>query len=158
MKRRSAILFGAIVFLVIVVGCSAGVKDARQSEPPSCNAECKAEIQANLEYLTENFPTREQTIRVRECVTARTGYEYEDELPADYGPELLTKPGGTSESPTPEPALPSRLVERVLVAVGQRTPIEARKSRAFEECVWELGLEDRYYPPWDQKHFRPRSS
>lgn len=156
MKRRIAILFGAIVFLVIAVGCSTGVKDARQPEPPSCNAECKAEIQANLEHLTENFPTREQTLRVRECVTARTGYE--DELPADYGPELLTKRGETSESPTPEPALPSRLVERVLVAVGQRTPMEERKSRAFDECIWELGLEDRYYPPWDQKHFRPRSS
>ena len=152
MKRRGTILFGAIVFLVIVVGCA---DSPREFNPHPCDAECEAQRQADLEYLTEHFPTREQMLNVHECVTARTGYEY-GELPADYGPELLTK---RNPNPTKiEEDMPFRLVERALVAVGQRKPLRERVNGAREDCIYELGLEGRFYAPSSPENSRPSSS
>ena len=151
MKQRIALLFGAIVFLVIAVGCS---DSPREFSPHFCDAECEAQRQVDLEYLTKHFPTREQTLNVNSCVTAKTGYEY-GELPADYGPELLTK-----RNPEPtriEEDMPFRLVERMLVAVGQRKPLRERVNGARNNCIYELGLEDRFFAPSSPENLRPRN-
>ena len=154
MKRRIAILFGAIVFLVIAVGCSTNADSAREFDPHPCDAECQAEIRADIEYMTENFPTREQALQVRECATAKTGYDEFAELPADYGPPSLADVPSLTDAPgTPEPAhrieedMPFRLVERVLVAVGQRKPLRERVNAALEDCIYDMGLEDTFFTP-----------
>ena len=154
MKQRIAILFGVAVFLVLAVACDDG---PRRYDPDAyaCDAECEAQRQADLEYLTANFPTRGQMLSVHECVAAKTGYEY-GELPADYGPELLTK---RNPEPTKiEEDMPFRLVERALVAVGQRKPLRERVNGARDDCIYELGLEDRFYAPSSPEKFRPRHS
>ncbi len=152
MKRRIALLFGAIVFLFLVVGCA---ESPRRFDARFCDAECEAQRQADLEYLTVNFPTREEMHSVRECVTDETGYEY-DELPADYGPELLTK---RNPEPTKiESEMPFRLVERALVAVGQRKPLRERVNGAREDCIYELGLEGKFFAPSSPENYRPRNS
>ena len=77
-----------------------------------------------MKYLAENYPTREQMIQVRECVTARTGYEF-GELSADFGPELLTKPRPADIEETPDEVM-----------------------AVYTDCIFKLGLEDRFFPPW----------
>ena len=123
MKRGSAILFGAIVFLVITVGCSTNADSARRFDPHPCDAECQAQMREDREYLAKNYPTRDEALQIRACATAKTGYDEFPDLPPDFGsPSLMDVPG------TPEPVhrieedMPFRLVERVLVAVGQRKP------------------------------------
>lgn len=156
MKGKNTILFGAALLLVLAVGCSAG-DDARRPDPHPCDAECEAQIQADREYLAKNSPTHEHALQVRECVTARTGYEYPDELPDDDGPSSATL--GTPEPARPiQEDMPFRLVERALVAVGQRKPLGERVNVAEVDCVYELGLEDRYYPPRTRGTFRPSNS
>lgn len=156
--RRATMLFGAAVFLVLAVGCSARADStadsARQVDAHTCDAECQAQIRADIEYMAENFPTREQALQVRECVTARTGYDEFAELPADYGPPSLADVPSLTDAPgTPEPAhpieedMPFRLVERVLVAVGQRKPLRERVSGAFNDCIYDMGLEDTFFTP-----------
>lgn len=156
MKRTIAILFGTVVLLVLAVGCS---DSPRQFNPHFCDEECEAKLQADREYITKNFPTREQALQVRECATARTGYDEFPEMPADFGPPSLTDVPGT---PVPanrfEEDMPFRLVEKVLVAVGQRKPLRERVDGALNDCIYDIGLEDRYIPPWDQDTFRPRNS
>lgn len=92
--------------------------------------------QANLAYLEANYPTREQMLRVRACVTARTGHEYPP-LPADFGPKYLyMKP-------------PAAIAK-------SRTPPEA--DAAYPDCVFDLGLEDRFFPPWEHEALRQANS
>ena len=162
MKGKIAILFGAVVYLTLLTGCSTDTHHVREYDP-ALEARYRAEEEASREYLVENFstleknlPTREQALQVRECVTARTGYEYEDELSADSGPPSLT---GTPKPVRPiEEDMPFRLVERALVAVGQRKPLGERVNTAEVDCVYELGLEDMYFPPSIRKVFRPSNS
>ena len=94
-----------------------------------------------------------------ECATAKTGYDEFPELPADFGPPSLTQTEGT---PVPlnriQEDMPFRLAERVLVAVGQRKPLRERVNGALNECVYELGLEDKHFPPRHQDKFRPSNS
>ena len=139
MKGRNCILFAWVVFAVIVAGCSAlpgelydrshgdhshaaagGVDTPRQGR------------QESLEYLMENYPTREQQLRVEECITARTGYEF-SELPEDYGPEYLLKGIPTVED--------------------DQKKVDAADGASFD-CIFDLGLEDRYFPPWDHAGMR----
>ena len=158
MKQRIAILFGATVFLVIAAACSPSADSAYRYEP-FCDAACEAQRQADMEYLAKNFPTREDALRIRECATAKTGYGEFPELPADFGPPSLIP---KTESPEPvhriEEGMPFRLVERALVAVGQRKPLRERVTGALNECVYELGLEDKHFPPRHQDKFRPSNS
>ena len=159
MKQRIAILFGVAVFLVLAVGCADG---PRRYDPDAypCDAECEAQRRADREYLVQNYPTREQALQVRECVTARTGYEYENELPVDYGPELLTKPRTAAQAKPIQEDMPFRLVEKALVAAGQRRPLRERVFRTAprprKDCILrKLGLEGRFFPPRNQEELPP---
>ena len=96
MKGKIAILIGAALFLVVAAGCSASAGGAYNTPNLTCDAECEARRQADREYYAENYPTREDSLRVRECATAKTGYDEFPDLPADSGPPSLT-PG------TPKP-------------------------------------------------------
>ena len=158
MLRKIAMIFGTVAVMVLAVGCSDNT-DSVQRYEPSCDEQCQAQMKADIEYLTANFPTREQTLQVRACATAKTGYDEFPELPADFVPPSLTQTKGT---PVPasriQEEMPFRLVERVLVAVGQRKPLEERIDGALNECVFELGFEDRFYTPRSQESFRPRNS
>ena len=156
MKGKIAILIGAALFLVVAAGCSASADGVYHPEPP-CNAECEARRQADREYYAENYPTREDSLRVRECATAKTGYDEFPDLPADSGPPSLT-PGTPKPVQRIEEDMPFRLVERALVAVGQRKPLGERVNTAEVDCVYELGLEDMYYPPSIRKVFRHSDS
>ena len=156
MKRRIAILFGTAGFLILAAGCSSRADDAYRYEP-TCDSECQAQMQADMEYLAKNFPTREQTLQVRQCATAKTGYDEFPELPANHGPPSMT-PGTPVPVHPIEEDMPFRMVERVLVAVGQRKPLGERVNEAVNECVYELGLEDRHYTPRHQEKFRPHNS
>ena len=158
MLRRIAMIFGTAFVLVLAVGCSARADStgdsARQVDDYTCDAECQAQIRADIEYMAENFPTREQTLQVRECATVRTGYDEFPALPADYGPPSLADVPSLTDMPgTPEPArrieedMPFRLVERVLVAVGQRKPLRERVNAALEDCIYEMGLENTFFTP-----------
>ena len=132
MKGRKIILIAAGVFVVGVAGCSAlpaGLYD--HSDGGHSHAE-DANRQESLEYLIANFPTRDQQLRVEECITARTGYEF-PELPEDFGPEYLLK-----ATPT--------------VRNDQEEADEA--DAASFDCIIALGLEDRYFPPWDHARLR----
>ena len=121
-------IFVAVVFLALLAGCSTDTHytyehDHDHSDEPS--------REVAREYLRENYPTRDQMLRVRQCVTERTGYEY-PELPDDFGPEYLTK-----EPPAEEPRPPDEVYE------------------THFDCVFHLGLKDRFVPPWDQDELRP---
>ena len=158
MKGKIAILIGAALFLVVAAGCSASADGVYHPEPP-CNAECEARRQADREYYAENYPTREDSLRVRECATAKTGYDEFPDLPAEFEhPSQMPRLGTPVPAERIEEDMPFRLAERMLVAVGQRKPLQERVNIAETDCVWDLGLEDRYYPPWTRKHFRPSNS
>ncbi len=162
--RRDAILFEtAVLVLVLAVGCAADADSraasARQVAYYTCDAECQAQMRVDLEYLARNFPTRDESLQVRACTTAKTGYDEFPDLSHDSGPPSLTDVSGTSEPVHRiEEDMPFRLVEKVLVAVGQRKPLRERVTAALTECVFELGLEDKYYLPRHQDKFRPRNS
>ena len=134
MKARNVILFSvAAVFLMLGAGCSGHSHSDHTHGHQEHESDVSAEAngQASLEYLIQNYPTRDQMLRVRECVTARTGYEY---LPLrdDYGPNNLTKPDPVVDRPKP--------------------PREARA--ASFDCIFDLGLENRFFPPWDHDKLR----
>ena len=126
MKGRNYILLFAWATIgVIATGCST------QPEPHThTHFGDTHSVEAAREYLRENYPTREQMIRVQECATARTGYEF-GPLPDDYGPGLV----GT---PAPRAA--------------RKVPNEV--NDIFLECVFDLGLEAKFYPPWDHETHR----
>ena len=125
MKGRNYILIAWAALAVIAAGCST------QSEPHiHTHSVDSHSVEAAREYLRENYPTRDQELQVRECTTSRTGYEF-DPLPDDWGPGLL-------ETPPPR--------------TGRKTPNEVMDVSL--ECVFDLGLEDRYYPPWDHETHR----
>ena len=125
MKGRNYILFAWAALAVIAAGCST------QPEPHiHTHSVDTHSVEAAREYLRENYPTREQMIRVQECTTARTGYEF-GPLPDDFGPGLVGKSAPRTE---------------------RKTPNEV--NDVFAECVFDLGLEDRYFPPWDHETHR----
>ena len=132
MKGRNVLLFAWVVFAVIAVGCSTQPEPHTHThfEASHSRNEDFHSLDEALEYLRENHATREQMIQVRECATTRTGYEF-DPLPDDYGP-------GTAGRPAPR--------------TGRKTPNEV--NDVFLECVFDLGLEDRFYPPWDHETHR----
>ena len=136
MKGRKIILFAAVVFAVGVAGCSAlpdGLYDHSHGDHSHAGSGGEdANRQESLEYLIANFPTRDQQLRVEECITARTGYEF-PELPEDFGPGYLLK-----ATPT--------------VTDDQEGADEA--DAASFDCILALGLEDRYFPPWDHARLR----
>ena len=131
MKGRNGILFAWAAFAVITAGCST------QPEPHThTHFEDTHSMDEAREYLIENYPTRGQMIQARECTTARTGYEF-DPLPDDYGPDLVA---GLVETPAPRRA--------------RNVPNENEVDNVFLECVFDLGIQDRYYPPWDHETLR----
>ena len=133
MKGRNYILIAAVVFAVGVAGCSAlpsGLYDHADGDHSHAGSGGEdANRQESLEYLIANFPTRDQQIRVEECITARTGYEF-PELPEDFGPEYLLK------------------------ATPTVTDDQEEADEASFDCIVALGLEDRYFPPWDHARLR----
>ena len=125
MKGRNYVLIAWAALAVIAAGCST------QPEPHTHTHSVDSHsVEAAREYLRENYPTREQMIRVQECTTARTGYEF-GPLPDDFGPGLVGKSAPRT---------------------GRKTPNEV--NDVFAECVFDLGLEDRYFPPWDHETHR----
>ena len=86
--------------------------------------------QAGLEYIKEHFPTRDQLLQVQACVTDRTGYVFPP-LPADFGPEYLMR--------TPPADSP---------------PLTEEADDASFHCIFDLGLEDWFFPPWDHEAVR----
>ena len=122
MKGKIGASFGVLILLAIALGCSHGHDHDRHDEPSK---------EAVRTYLLENYPTRDQILRVQQCVTKRTGYEF-PKLPDDFGPEYLTK-----ERPKDDPKPPSEVYD------------------AHLDCVFYLGLEDRFFPPWDHDDLRP---
>lgn len=131
MKGTTTIFIVTVVYLTLLAGCSTDTSRTTHGHShlhdPALEARYNAEEEASAKYLVENFPTREETLKVRECITARTGFDEFPEMPTDYGPHILT--------PTPgEP-----LIE-----------MPPNVDRAEFDCIFDLGLEDRYIPPWDQ--------
>ncbi len=131
MKGTRTILFAAVVCLSILAGCSTQTYPTPEPDA-ALEAQYKAKEEASLKYIIENFPTREQTLRVRECITARTGFDEFPEMSdaSDYGPHILTP------TPGPVPNFPPEV------------------DRAELDCIFDLGLEDRYIPPQDQQALR----
>ena len=133
MKGRKVILFAWAAFAVITVGCSTTSTEVHDHSDGGHAHEISAEDMAAIEYLTENFPTRDQELQVRECVTERTGFDDFVELPdeANYGPPSLT--------PDPDADIPH---------------IPNEVNIAGTKCIFDLGLEDRFFPPWDHARLR----
>ena len=97
MKGTNPIFIVAVVYLTLLVGCSTDTHHTHEHShgyDPAREARFRAEEEASDTYLVENFPTREQTLRVRECITARTGFSEFPEMPSDYGPHILTPVSG----------------------------------------------------------------
>ena len=126
MKGKIAILIGAALFLVVAAGCSASADGVYHPEPP-CNAECEARRQADREYYAENYPTREDSLRIRECVTERTGYE--SSLFCQLWPSQIARieedtggedAGGSEKTLQGEFALLTSVLKTVLPAVGKQ--------------------------------------
>ncbi len=122
--RSGGGLIGAVLIWFLLAACSS--QGGREPTYPSG----EADSERTMAYLAENFPTRDQMLSVRECVTERTGYEF-SELAADFGPEYLTK--------TPPPGVPI-------------PPGEVFDTQV--DCAFDLGLEDRFFPPWDHEALR----
>ena len=128
-RDRRVLAWVAVFMGTILVACSG---DHDHTNTPGLNSSGEANYQATLEYLTEHYPTRDQMLQVHACVTARTGYAY-PELPADFGPVYLTM--------TPPPD-----------AEDLGEPDEA--GAAYVDCIFDLGLEDRFFPPWEHEALR----
>ena len=128
MKGRNYIILIAWAALaVIAAGCSTQPEPHIHTHTHSEDSHSKEE---SLEYLRENHPTRDQMIQARECATARTGYEF-DPLPDDFGP-------GRVGTPAPR--------------TGRKVPNEV--NDIFHECVFDLGLEAKFHPPWNHEALR----
>ena len=134
MKGAKAVLLVAVVCVTLLAGCSTDVRHAHDHDPAH-EAQHRAEVEASVNYFVENFPSRDETLRVRECITARTGFDGFPEMPAEYGPDILTPvPGETPREMPPE------------------------VDRAEIDCIFDLRLQDRYIPPWDQESLRNANS
>lgn len=122
MIQRVAPLCIVVALLTAVLACS----DQRSSLHSHPHEPDPREDEA-LKYLMDNYPSREQMLSVHECVYERTGYEF-GELPEDFGPELLmhTRPADVERPP-----------EETL--------------QAYQDCIFFLGLEDRFFPPWEHE-------
>ena len=133
MKGRNYILFTWAAFVVITVGCSTASTEDHDHSDGGRAHEISAEDMAAIEYMTENFPTRDQELQVRECVTERTGFDDFVELPdeANYGPPSLTP-----DTDADIPHIPNEV------------------NIAGTDCIFALGLEDRFFPPWDHARLR----
>ena len=88
-----------------------------------------------MEYLRENYPSREQMAAVRACATDKSGYVY-PELPDDFGPHYLSDP---------DPSYVASIAE---------TDVPPGVSDAFTACVFELKFEHNFYWPDDHKRLR----
>ncbi len=131
MKGRNYILLFAWATLTfIAAGCSIASTEVHDHSDGDHAHEISEEDMVAIEYFRENFPTREQELQVRECTTSRTGYEF-DPLPDDFGPGLVG---------TPAPR------------TGRKIPNEVHDVSL--ECVFDLGLEDRFYLPWNHETLR----
>ena len=126
-RDRRVLAWVAVFMGIILVACSG---DHDHTNTPGLNSSGEANYQATLEYLREHFPTRDQMLQVQACVTARTGYVYPP-LPADFGPEYLTR--------TPPADSP---------------PLTEEADDASFDCIFDLGLEDRFFPPWAHEALR----
>ncbi len=122
--RNSGGLLGAVLIWFLLAACSSHGDHVQTHSSDQGNRE------RTLVYLAENFPTRDQMLSVRECVTERTEYEF-SELPADFGPEYLTK-----TPPKDDPRPPNEVYD------------------THVDCAFDLGLEDRFFPPWDHEALR----
>ena len=134
MKAKVTIVYVVIgVLVMLALGCSGHSHSDHTHEHHTHESDTsnQANRQESLDYLIKNYPTREQMLKVRECVTTRTGYEY-PKLRDDYGPGNLTNPDQVVDSPKP--------------------PREARA--ASFDCIFDLGFEDRFFPPWDHDKLR----
>ena len=139
MRAKNTILSASTVFLflLLLAGCSSDVGDKHDhtsgNSPSGSSPSGVPDDQASLEYLIENAPSRDQMLVVRECATSRTGFEF-SELPADFGSQdaFSTPPAGS-----------------------QKIPDEV--SSATVDCIFELGLEGRFFPPWDHDKLRERN-
>lgn len=123
--------------LLMLIAC--GGNDERQqaaeaaSEKPLTSTAHDGKDAAALEYAREHYPSREVMLRVRACTEGKTEYRFPP-LPDDYGPHLLT---------SGDPAL---------TEAARSAPKEV--PLAFAECVFELGVEDSFYPPDEQQRIR----
>ena len=135
MKARDTIPLAALVllFLILLSGCSSQTSHTQTDHPPGGAPSDEPDDEASLAYLIENAPTRDQMLRVRGCATARTGYEF-SELPADFGSQY---------------AFQTRSVD------AQQIPDHVYSTSV--DCIFELGLEDRFFPPWDHDKLRERN-
>ena len=127
MKGAKNILLAAVVYLALLAGCSTHTEPHTDTH---IHTDSQSEDVRAREYLMENFPTRDQMLSVRECVTERTGYEF-SELPADFGPEYLTR-----TRPPDVPIPPDEVFD------------------THVDCAFDLDLEDRFFPPWDHEELR----
>lgn len=123
--KQLCVVSSAVVVLLTAVGCSSSVDHAHTHDHSD-----EQSREASRAYLIENYPTRDQMLSVRQCVTERTGYEYPTELPANFGPGLLTESRPTSL---------------------EHPPDETRG--VYLQCIFDLGLEDRFMPPSIQQAF-----
>jgi len=126
---------GFVLCVALFVGACANNNptDGSRSVTDQADDAARADDPA-FQYLVKNFPSREQAQQVRDCITARTGFKFEP-LPEDFGVEFMLNP-------------PADYVEEA------RRGSSPKVSAAHFDCVFELGLEDNYFPPWDHETLR----
>lgn len=123
---------GAVLVSLLLAGCSAQAGHDHDHD----HTHDRGDDQRSLAYLEANYPTREQMLRVRACVAARTGHDYPP-LPADFGPKYLyMKPPAAIAKSQPPP----------------------EADAAYTDCIFDLGLEDRFFPPWQHEAARQANS
>ena len=89
---------------------------------------------STFQYMIDHYPSREQMQQVRDCITARTGFQFEP-LPEDFGPQMALNP-------------PVDYVDQA------RRASSSAVNQAHVDCVFELGLEDNFFPPGQQEAIR----
>lgn len=112
--------------LLVMSGCGRNGDEKPVTEDEGADAQ-------TLQYLRDHYPSREDILRVRACAEAKSEYKYPP-LPANYGPQLLTEPDPN------------------LVKQAKAAPKEV--ELAFTRCVFDLGLQDSFYPPAQQAQVR----
>lgn len=125
-RPAAPLLALALSALLFVTGCG------RDSSEKS-TAHSEVQDAESLQYLRDNYPSRDEMLRVRACAEAKTTYKYPP-LPANYGPQLLKEPDPES------------------VKAAKAAPKEV--ELAFTKCVFDLGLQNSFYPPAQQAQVR----
>jgi len=121
------------LLLAVACGGNAGGDGAAGSHSDATGTSHDHPEAAGLEWAREHFPSREVMLRARACTEEKTSYRFPP-LPANYGPDVLT-------SPDPE-----------LVNAARSAPKEVHVL--FAKCVFELGVQDSFYPPDQQAMLR----